>query len=110
MFDELPIAVRVYPDLEGWQPDRSATPKPLLDAWLVFDCETRTDKGQALTFGSYRFLVKGRCLEEGLFHGDDLTPRELGVLERYVRTHPAGTDPRGLPEQDLESEPELQLM
>ena len=40
---------------------------------LVFDCETRTDETQALTFGSYRFLVAGRCLEEGLFYADDLT-------------------------------------
>jgi hypothetical protein len=110
IISELPIAVRVYPDLEGWQPDRSETPKPLPDAWLVFDCETRTDKAQALTFGSYRFLVKGRCLEEGLFYGDSLTPREMAVLKRYARTHPGETDPRGLPEEDLESNPDLQLM
>ena len=59
----LPIAVRVYPDLKPTQPQRKA---PQIDGMLVFDCETRTDKTQALTFGSYRFLVAGRCLEEGL--------------------------------------------
>ena len=51
---------------------------PQIDGMLVFDCETRTDKAQALTFGSYRFLVEGRCLEEGLFYGDDLTATRAG--------------------------------
>lgn len=54
--------------------------------------------------------MKGRCLEEGLFCGDDLTARERGVLERYARSHPADTDPRGLPERDLVSNPDLQLL
>ena len=54
--DSLPIAVRVYPDLKALQPERKA---PQIDGMLVFDCETRTDKTQALTFGSYRFLVGG---------------------------------------------------
>ncbi|MGC2634912.1 MAG: hypothetical protein WA215_11940 [Candidatus Cybelea sp.] len=52
---------------------------------LVFDCETRTDKTQALTFGSYRFLVAGRCLEEGRFYADDLTAAERIVLELVPR-------------------------
>ena len=69
MTSDLPIAVRVYPDLPS-QPSRE-TRLRRSTAMLVFDCETRTDKAQALTFGSYRFLVEGRCLEEGLFYGDD---------------------------------------
>ncbi len=77
---------------------------------LVFDCETRTDKAQALTFGSYRFLVEGRCVEEGLFYGDDLLPRERAVLERYVERHAADTDPRGIPERDIPSDPKLRLL
>lgn len=105
---ELPIAVRVYPDLKRLQPGRDTMPE--IDGILVFDCETRTDEAQALTFGSYRFLVQGRCLEEGVFYGDNLTPRELATLKRYARTHPADTDPCGLPERDLESNPELQLL
>lgn len=99
--DGLPIAVRVYPDLPGWEPDRSGAVYPLPDAMLVFDCETRTDAAQALTFGSYRFLVRGRCLQEGLFYGDGLTPKEIGVLRRYVRTHDAETVPEGDPELKL---------
>ena len=103
----LPIAVRVYPDLKPSQPERKA---PQIDGMLVFDCETRTDKTQALTFGSYRFLVAGRCLEEGLFYGDDLTPREKATLERYAASHPADTDPRGIPERGIPSNPELRLL
>ncbi len=83
---------------------------PPIDAMLVFDCETRTDKAQALTFGSYRFLVAGRCVQEGLFYGDDLLPREKVVLERYVASHAAETDLRGIPERNIPSDPKLQLL
>jgi hypothetical protein len=54
---------------------------------LVFDCETRTDEKQALTFGSYRCIVRGRCLEEGLFYSDGLNKSELAVLRRYIAKH-----------------------
>lgn len=77
MMSELPIAVRVYPDLKPTQPERKT---PQIDGMLVFDCETRTDKTQALTFASYRFMVAGRCLDEGLFYADDLTADERTVL------------------------------
>lgn len=56
---------------------------------LVFDTETRIDATQRLTFGSYRFLVDGRCQEEGLFYGDDLPDAERRMLARYVATHRA---------------------
>jgi hypothetical protein len=104
---DLPIAVRVYPDLKPTQPQRKA---PQIDGMLVFDCETRTDKTQALTFGSYRFLVAGRCLEEGLFYADDLAADEREVLERYAREHRADTDPRGIRERDIPSNPDLMLL
>src|ERR1700677_1829840 len=104
----LPIAVRVYPDLPSSQSERKIMPQT--DGMLVFDCETRTDKAQALTFGSYRFLVEGRCLEEGLFYGDDLLPREQAVLERYVASRAANTDPRGIPERSIPSNPKLMLL
>ncbi len=107
MKSELPIAVRVYPDLKPSQPERKA---PQVDGMLVFDCETRTDRAQTLTFGSYRFLVAGRCLEEGLFYADDLTADEVAILERYAREHSADTDPRGIPERDIPSNPELMLL
>lgn len=103
----LPIAVRVYPDLRPTQPERKA---PQIDGMLVLDCETRTDCTQALMFGSYRFLVEGCCLEEGLFYADDLTEDERKVLEDYAGSHPADTDPRGLPERGIPSNPELRLL
>jgi hypothetical protein len=58
---------------------------------VVFDTETRIDSTQRLTFGSYRALIRGRCLEEGLFHAEDLTAKELRTLKRYVRTHKPDT-------------------
>jgi len=107
MTTDLPIAVRVYPDLKPSQPQRKA---PQIDGMLVFDCETRTDRAQSLTFGSYRFLVEGRCLQEGLFYADDLSASEGDVLEEYARTHAADTDPRGIPERDIPSDPQLRLL
>ena len=73
---------------------------------LVFDCETRTDKAQALTFGSYRFLVEGRCLEEGLFYGDDLCHARGPFLERYVAGHTA-TPIRAVYRTSIPSNPKL---
>jgi hypothetical protein len=58
---------------------------------LVFDTETRTDATQSMTFGSYRFILAGRCLEEGLFYGDDLPHQDLHVLQAYVEKHGAQT-------------------
>ena len=99
---ELPIAVRVYPDFKTWDFDRAGTHPPLPNAALYFDCECRTDDpGQALTFGSYRFVIDGRCVQEGLFYADDLKPKEKAVLRRYVRTHKAETDAEGEPDLKL---------
>jgi hypothetical protein len=63
---------------------------------LVFDTETRTDATQSLTFGSYRFFVEGRCLEEGLFYGDDLPEEDRHILEQYAATHTAETAADGV--------------
>jgi len=57
---------------------------------VVFDCETRVDTGQGLTFGFYRVLrLDGdtyQLEEEGAFFDDDLAARERDILERYVDT------------------------
>src|SRR5260370_42711141 len=58
---------------------------------FVFDTETRVDATQRLTFGSYRFIVAGQCLEEGLFYGDALPEQERQFLEQYAATHAAET-------------------
>src|SRR5215472_5792641 len=84
----LPIAVRVYPDLHKNR-KRSDKPWKLPDAMLVWDTETRIDATQRLTFGSYRFIVGGRCLEEALFCADDLTNEERRVLEECATANRA---------------------
>jgi hypothetical protein len=68
----LSIAVRVYPDSKDVQAKtRSRKSWQCPEAMLAFDTETRTDATQSITFGSYRFIVAGRCLEEVLFYGDE---------------------------------------
>lgn len=56
----------------------------LPDAMFVLDTETRTDQTQRLTFGSYRFIVPERPVNERLFCGDGLPDKDRKVLERYV--------------------------
>jgi hypothetical protein len=81
----LAIAVRVYPNPpEAGHAVRSQKPWRRPDAMFVFDTETRIDATQSLTFGSYRFTVGGRCLEEALFFGDDLPAKDRRILEKYV--------------------------
>jgi hypothetical protein len=70
---------------------------------LVFDAETRIDATQRLTFGSYRFIERGRCLEEALIVADDLSENELQILRRYAEAHAADTAPDGNPNLGLVS-------
>src|ERR1700726_4472980 len=88
----LSFALRVYPEPAELKRE-PVSPKPWKcpKAMLVFDTETRTDATQRLTFGSYRYFQAGRCLEEGLFHGDDLPEEDRRILERYAATHRADT-------------------
>jgi hypothetical protein len=58
---------------------------------LVFDTETTLDpQQQSLLFGFYRVCrLQGaiyQCVEEGILHADDLEPKYLDVLTRYLRT------------------------
>jgi hypothetical protein len=94
--DSIPLAVRVYPVTERDTRRRGQKHWRRPTAMLVVDTETRTDTTQRLTFGGYRFIEDGRCLEEGLFYGDDLPRAERAVLQRYVATHPAETAPDGV--------------
>src|SRR5260370_5373485 len=90
----LPLAVRVYPEAKkDKQSSRSTRPWHRPDAMFVFDCETRIDATQALTFGSYRFIRRGRCLEEGIFYADDLPNRDQQVIKEYFTIHRADTVP-----------------
>ncbi len=55
---------------------------------LVFDCESRIDTGQQLTFGFYRILKlvgdRYELADEGAFFDDDLPAEERQVLEAYT--------------------------
>src|SRR5215469_7980010 len=96
--NKLPIAVRVYPDSRGDDTSRQSK-----KAWtcpqvmFVFDTESRTDANQRLTFGSYRYIVSGRCVEEGLFYADDLSGAELETLKLYTETYAPETSSGGCP-------------
>lgn len=58
---------------------------------IIFDTETRTDPRQSLTFGGYRCIIHGDCVEEGLIYGNDLSSRETSNLRRYAsRNKPFG--------------------
>ena len=65
---------------------------------LVFDCETRTDEKQSLTFGPYRICcIDGDghysdVREEGFFYDpNEVTARERRVLEQFAKKHHAET-------------------
>ena len=68
---------------------------------LVFDTETTTDTEQDLLFGVYRLCERNGdeylCLEEGLFHADDLDADQLEVLKRYARSEIAGSEINAFP-------------
>jgi hypothetical protein len=98
----LPIAVRIYPEPRAEEKHpRSRKQWNCPDGILILDTETRIDATQKFTFGSYRFIGAGKCLEEGLFYGDDLPLADRQVLERYSTTHFASTDREGVRELGL---------
>jgi len=90
----LVIAVRVYPDLKdeerSFDRPKRAWHRP--DAMLVFDAESRIDRTQRLTFGSYRTIIAGQLARESLFYGDDLPVEDRRTLERHV-AHPSAVIP-----------------
>ena len=84
--DLLPIALRVFPDCAEREPrDLKLWRRP--NAMLVFDTEARVDPTQRLTFGSFRFLHNGECVDQGLFYGTDLPEKDLATLKSYVLAH-----------------------
>jgi hypothetical protein len=66
---------------------------------VVFDCESRIDAGQQLTFGFYRVLeLKDGSYslhDEGAFYDDGLPCGELQVLSQYCQT--TDTEVRAFP-------------
>ncbi len=73
-------------------PQKRSRKGPSLPNWprkvLIIDTETTIDATQKLTFGAYRHLrltsAGYQCVEEGLFHADDLDAQQCDVLKRYI--------------------------
>lgn len=84
----LPVAVRVFPYASDTEKDHGPSRSWLCpQGQVVIRALTRSSSTQKLTIGSYRFIVSGQCLEEGLFYSHDLARRELQVLKDYVLRH-----------------------
>ena len=83
------IAVRVYPHAKKTDDDFDPKKKrkwkwKLPDTMFVWDTETRTDRTQRLTFGSYRLVQAGQLVKENLFYGPALPAADRRILERYT--------------------------
>jgi hypothetical protein len=69
------------------------------DHALVFDCETRVTPDLTLTFGFWRFCElrhdKYMCVEEGIFHNDDLSAKEFKLLSKYAEATKSDTTDDG---------------
>ena len=84
----LPVAVRVFPYASETVKDRGTIRSWLCpQGVLVIHSAGRGGSNQKLKIGSYRFIVSGRCREEGFFYADDLPRRELQLLKDYVLRH-----------------------
>jgi hypothetical protein len=69
------------------------------DYALVFDCESRITADQTLTFGFWRFceIRNGEyvALEEGIFHDNGLSAKEIRILRKFARSRKADTSEDG---------------
>lgn len=110
-FEPLPVAVRVYATREGEEGNYKAPPprrsrrrnRTTPQRSLVFDTETTTDPSQRLLYGVWRYYVDRPkvlpcrvCVEEGLFHADELPrerPDDYAALADYVAAHRADVFP-----------------
>jgi hypothetical protein len=86
--DGLPVAFRVWTEHPSARDRRRSTAaarrrrrKDDPEHVLIIDTETRVDVGQGLLYGGYWFCAttpdgRLRCLEEGLFHADNLPKKK----------------------------------
>lgn len=103
--DELPIAIRAYATptwkpapVENGKPKRRRDSQLPASKWtLTFDCETTTDAGQALRFGTYQLREAGELRESGIFYDPD------GVTESELATMTAFAELQGLALRDRDS-------
>lgn len=95
-----PIVLRAHTEFasERKKPKRRRhKPEPKWPACaLIFDCETRTDEKQSLTFGLCQICLCGEngqytdLREESFFYDpEQINPREVGELKKFVKRHKA---------------------
>src|SRR5260370_34774822 len=83
------IAVRVYPHTKKTDDDFDPKKKRkgqwnIPETMFLWDTESRTDRTQRLTFGSYRLVQAGQLVKENLFYGPALPAADRRILERYT--------------------------
>jgi hypothetical protein len=84
----LPIAVRVFPEhADTSRVGRSAKFWEQPEGILILDTQPHGKRG---LIGSYRVIVSGECVEEGLFH-KGLSKTDVRVLKGYVANFPDQT-------------------
>jgi hypothetical protein len=78
---------------------------------LLLDCETRLTADQTLTFGFWRFCelrdVEYVVLEEGIFHDEEITAKELDFLRKHAKTTKPETIDDGCDRLRLYSRPKF---
>ena len=85
----LPIGVRVFPApavVDGNTRAKRVWQQP--EGMLVIHTVARSDAAQKLLIGSYRLVVGGQTLEEGLFH-ENLSKPGRQALKDYIAGHSA---------------------
>ena len=82
--DHLPIALRAYAEAPKARKLRRGIGAS--DWTLTFDCETRTDAGQGLRFGSYQFRKGNELKEAGLFYDPaGISAAEVTTLRAFAK-------------------------
>jgi ketosteroid isomerase-like protein len=125
----LPMQVRVYPTEQ--QHEHKTRPRVPVNWLLTDDTETVTDQSMRLLFGSGKLEtvlqhdngeLERFTVREVLYYADDLPqfrPETFKALERYVQTHKAGVDYRGIfptyddqehGQLDVEPNPDIELI
>jgi len=81
--DHLPISLRAYAEAPKARMLRRAIGA---SPWtLTFDCETRTDAGQALRFGAYQLRNGERAVMAGLFYDPDaISAADVKTLRTFA--------------------------
>src|SRR5208282_1510790 len=96
----VPAAKKKKKTKDGEEGERYLADEPKWpDTVIAFDTESRITVDQSLTFGVWRLCKsveqKYEIIEEGIFHADDLSAKDIKILETYMET--AVPDVRSFP-------------